>query len=142
MAQPSFSSRVADRVVGRMEQQADAIVDANPIPPGYDKISSFRDFVSQWKKMPIERRKQLWSQLDQPMRQRMIDEVGVNQLMSDLGAMTAPAEEGAGPAMPPQGQPMPPMPGAMPPMPRAMPMPAPPQGRMPSMPGPIPGVMQ
>ena len=92
--------------------------------------------------MPIERRKQLWSQLDQPMRQRMIDEVGVNQLMSDLGAMTAPAEEGAGPAMPPQGQPMPPMPGAMPPMPGAMPMPAPPQGRMPSMPGPIPGVMQ
>ena len=138
MAEPSFTSRVADRVVGRMGQQADAIVNANPIPPGYDKISSFRDFVAQWRKMPIEQRKEMWGQLDPEMRQRMIDELGVSQIMSDLGAMTAPPEEEAQPGGPPRGMPAPmpaagPMPGGMPPMPGGMP------GGMPPMPGGMPG---
>jgi len=134
MAQPSFSARVADRVVDRMGQQADAIVSANPIPPGYQQVESFDDFLQQWKAMPSEKRKQLWSTLDENTRKRLIDVLGIDQIMLDIGSMSMPSPT-PGAAMQQPGQAMPP---ALPGMQRAGPMP----GQMPQtaqMPPAMPG---
>ena len=93
MAETSFAFRVAEQIAEQIRSTAKAIVEANPIPPGQQRVSSFKDFLSQWRGMSMEQRNAFWPKMSREQRARMMKEVGMEQLMADLGSMTTPPED-------------------------------------------------
>lgn len=72
MAEKSFHSKVAERVVERRKLHVKAILERHPIPPGFEKMRDLAEAQRRWREMPPELKRQM---VDQVVAQNKLPEL-------------------------------------------------------------------